>query len=163
MQLYANPSPSGSHSNPWLGERDPPSRREMKYQDSQIDSPDSGIYIIRLLSREQHSVLLFKNWIECVGLQFHFPDTFGIPHQVDPRKWDISATQAIQALKPGASCFSHESSIRTSNLESDESNVIWSHLAHPPCRHGGLILTTGQFFDQWSNVWDPPRKYLGRN
>ena len=60
-----------------------------------------------------------------------FSSSFGIPYQVDPGKWDISATQAIQALKPGASCFSHESSIRTSNTEPDESNVLWSHLAHP--------------------------------
>jgi len=35
----------------------------------------------------------------------------------------------------------------------------------PPCRqlrcHGGLILTSGQFFDQWSNVWDPPESVWG--
>ena len=33
--------------------------------------------------------------------------------------------------------------------------------------HGGLILTsgqlltTGQFFDHWSNVWDPPESVWG--
>ena len=35
-------------------------RLEMEYQDSQNDSMDSEIYIIRLLSQEQHNVLLFK-------------------------------------------------------------------------------------------------------
>ena len=47
-------------------------RQKMKYQDSQINSTDSGIYIIRLLSREQHSVLLFKSWIERIVEIFHF-------------------------------------------------------------------------------------------
>ena len=48
-------------------------RREMKYQDSQINSMDSGIYIIRLLLREQHSVLLSRTWIASVAEIFHFP------------------------------------------------------------------------------------------
>ena len=96
-----------------------------------------------------------------------FSITFGISHQVDPRKWDISSTHAIQALKPGASCFSHESSIRTSNTEPDESNVLWSHLAHPLAAMAdcvltsGQLLTSGQFFDHWSNVWDPPESVWG--
>ena len=92
---------------------------------------DSSIYIIRLLSREQHSVLLFRTCIASVAEIFYFFISFGIPYQVDPRKWDISSTHVIQHLKPSASCFSHESSIRTSNTKPDESNVIWSHLAHP--------------------------------
>ena len=140
----------------------------MKYQDSQNDSMESGIYIIRLLSREQHNVLVFNIGIERVAEIFHFPDTFGITHQVDPRKWDISATHAIQALKPGASCFSHESSIRTSNLESDESNVIWSHLAHPlagsyaACSAAaGLILTSGQKLTSGQMSGDPPESVWG--
>ena len=97
----------------------------MKYQDSQNDSMESGIYIIRLLSREQHNVLVFNIGIERVAEIFHFPDTFGIPHQVDPRKWDISSTHAIQALKPGASCFSHESTLMTSKTASSESIALW--------------------------------------
>ena len=131
----------------------------MKYQDSQNDSMETGIYIIRLLSREQHNVLVFNIGIERVAEIFDFPDTFGITHQVDPRKWDISATHAIQTLKPSASCFSRESSIRTSNLESDESNVIWSHLAHPLA--GSVAAWRPDFdkwsiFYQWSNVQRPP-------
>ena len=143
-------------------------RGKMEYQDSQNDSMDSGIYIIRLLSQEQHNVLVFNIGIERVAEIFHFPDTFGITHQVDPRKWDISATHAIQTLKPGASCFSHESSIRTSNLESDESNVIWSHLAHPLAASyaacsaaAGLILTSGQKLTSGQMSGDPPESVWG--
>ena len=32
----------------------------MEYQDNTVDSTDSVLYIIRLLSHEQHNVLLFK-------------------------------------------------------------------------------------------------------
>jgi len=46
---------------------------------------------------------------------------FGITHQVDPRKWDISATQVIQDLKTGASCFSRESSLMMTIRASIES------------------------------------------
>jgi len=48
-------------------------RRKMEYQDSQIDSIDCEICIIRLLLREQHSVLLFRTWIAGVAEIFHFP------------------------------------------------------------------------------------------
>ena len=115
---------------------------------------DSSIYIIRLLLREQHSVLFFRTCIASVAEIFYFFISFGIPYQVDPRKWDISSTHVIQHLKPSASCFSHESSIRTSNTKPDESNVIWSHLAHPP------PPPWRSNFDEWS-IFLPVVKCLG--
>ena len=38
-----------------------------------MDSMDAGLVIIRLLSREQHNVLLFRTWIASVVEIFHFP------------------------------------------------------------------------------------------
>ena len=38
-----------------------------------MDSPEAGLDVIKVLSREKHSVLVFKTWIDCVAEIFHFP------------------------------------------------------------------------------------------
>ena len=49
-----------------------------------MDSRKAALDVVRVLSREQHNVLLFKIWIECIAEIFHFLGSrwHGIPNEI---------------------------------------------------------------------------------
>ena len=86
-----------------------------------MDSRKAALDVIRLLSREQHNVLLFEAWIDRIAEIFRFLEStwYGIPNEM--KKWNISATHSIQILKNSTLCCSRKSTLMTSKAASRES------------------------------------------